>query len=109
MFAVKAKITRCIDDKGYPSFVECQFVDAHGFTQVFNDKDAIFITENLDRNCNYSIDGMVGCEIIEEIDIGGRKIVKVNTESPWHIESTKGKTGFEVLEHQIVEFEHLGK
>jgi len=109
MFAIKAQITKCIDDEGYPTFVECQFIDARGSTQIFHDKDAIFITEMLDRNSNYPIDGIIGCEIIERQNIDGRKIIKVNTELPWHIESTKGKTVFEVLEQQIIEFEHLGK
>ena len=107
MFGVKAKITRCIDDEGYPTFVECQFVDAHGCTQIFNDKDVIFTTETLDRNSHYPIDDIVGCKIIERKNIDKREIVKVNTELPWGNESTKGETLFEVLQEQIIEFKHI--
>lgn len=107
MFGIKSQITKCIDDEGYPTFVECQFIDARGGTEIFNDKDAIFTTELLDINSNSPIDGVVGCEIIDEKTECGNKIVKVNTAFPWHIESTKDKTVFEVLQEQIIEFEHL--
>jgi len=107
MFGVKAKITRCIDDEGYPTFVECQFIDAHGCAQVFDDKDVFFTKELLDRNSNYPIDGIVVCEITERRNIEGCEIVKVDTELPWHIELTKGETVFEVLQEHIIEFEHL--
>ena len=107
MFGIKSQITKCIDDEGYPTLVECQFVDAHGCIKNFKDKDAVFTTELLDRNSNYPIVGIIGCEIIEGKNKGGRKIIKVNTALPWHIESTKGETIFEVLQEQVIEFEHL--
>ena len=91
MFGIKAQITKCIDDNGYPSFVECQFVDAHGCTQIFHDKDAIFTSEMLDRNSNYPLDGIIGCEILERRTEDNYKILKVNTELPWQIESIKVK------------------
>lgn len=109
MFGIKATITKCIDDEGWPSFVECQFVDANGRIQVFQDKDAIFTTEMLDRDSNYPLDGIIGCEIIERKNVNDGQILKVNTSLPWHIESISGETIFEVLENQIVEFDHLGK
>jgi len=107
MFGIKTQITKCIDDEGYPTFVECQFVDAHGCTQTFNDKDAIFTKEFLDRNSDYSVAGIIGCEIIERKIIDGREIIKIDTDLPWHIESTKGETLFEVLQEQLIEFDHL--
>ena len=90
MFAIKAKITKGIDDLGYPPFVECEFVDAHGNIHAFNDKVVIFTTENLDKNSSYPTDGIVGCEIIER----EHSIIKVDTELPWHIESISGKRLF---------------
>lgn len=102
MFGIKAQITKCIDDTGYPSFVECQFTDVYGNIQTFNDKDAIFTTENLDRNSFYPQKGIIGCEIIERKN----NIVKVNTEKPWGNESIKGETIFYVKTDQIIEFEH---
>jgi hypothetical protein len=105
MFGVKAKITKCIDDTSYPAFVECQFVDAHGKIQIFNDKDAIFAKEMLNRNSLYPIDGVIGCEIVERKRIDGCEIIKVDTELPWGIESVKSETIFEVSAEQITEFE----
>jgi hypothetical protein len=102
-YAVKSKITKCIDDTGYPSFVECEFVDASGTVHQFQEKDVILTVETLDRNSNYPQDAFVDCEIIERRYENGRNIVKVDTERPCGIESTNGKTVFEVFEDQIVE------
>jgi hypothetical protein len=105
MFEIKGLITKCIDDESYPSFVECQFVDIYGQTQIFHDKDAIFTNQMLDRNSNYPIDGFIGCEIIERKIVDDREVVKVNTDLPWHIESVNGETVFDVFHEQIIEFE----
>jgi hypothetical protein len=106
MFAVKAQITKCIDDEGYPSIVECRFSDAYGETQIFHEKDAIVTTEMLDRNSRFPQDGTIGCEILGRKNVNGREVVKVDTGLPWHIESVDGETLFEVLPEQIIEFEH---
>ena len=74
MFGIKVQITKCIDDEGYPSFVECQFVDAQGCIQIFNDKDVIFGAELLDGNSLYPIDGVICCEIIERKNVDNRKL-----------------------------------
>jgi hypothetical protein len=87
MFVVKAKVTKFIDESN-PGFVECQFVGVNGLIQIFNDKVPIFTTKMLDKNSNYPVDGIVGCEIIETKNINGKNIVKINTELPWGIEST---------------------
>jgi hypothetical protein len=102
MFGIRAKITKCIDDTGYPSFVECQFIDAHGNIQIFNDKDAIFTTESLDRHSIYPKVGVIGCEIIKRKN----SVIKVDTKIPWHIESISGETIFDVEATQIIEFDH---
>ena len=107
MFGIKAKITKCIDDTGHPSFVECQFIDANGITQIFHDKDAIFTVQSLDRNSKYPTDAVIACEIIEKKAMDGQNITKVDTEKPWFVESINGETIFEVLGNQMIEFEHL--
>lgn len=109
MFGVKAKITKCVDDESYSSIVQCEFFDAKNERQIFHDKDATYTTENLDRDSKYPLDGIIGCEIIEEKNLAGREIVKIFTGLPWHIESVKGETVFEVLKEQIIEFQHLGE
>ena len=107
-YAVKSKITKCIYDDRYPSFVECEFVDAVGVLHQFQDKDVIFTAETLDRDSNYPQDGYVDCEIIGKRCENGRNVVKVDTERPWGIESMTGETIFEVLEEQIVESKSAG-
>jgi hypothetical protein len=106
IFGVKSKITKCIDDEGYPSFVECEFTDAHGTTHQFQDKDVIFTSKTLDKESNYPVDGIIDCEIIDRKNDGSRILVTVSTELPWHVESVKHETVFEVLAEQIVEIEH---
>lgn len=104
MFAVRAQITKCIDDTNYPSFVECQFIDAHGVTQLFQEKDAILCDQSLDRDSRYPVDGTIACEIIERKIVDAGEIVQISTEFPWYIESTNGEFNFEVLPEQITEF-----
>lgn len=106
MFGIKAQITRCIDHEGYPSIVECRFVDMRGCLQVFHDKDAIFTQEHLDRSSVFPLDAVVACEVIERRLKDGREFVKVNTEVPWHVESTEAETIFDVWAEQVIEFEH---
>lgn len=109
MFGVKAKITKCIDDTGHPSFVECEFVDSSNTIQIFRDKDAVFTSEILNRNSKCPLDGIIGCELVERKLIDGVEIIKINTKKPWFIESINGETIFEILENQIIEFQHLGE
>jgi hypothetical protein len=96
---------KCIDDTGWPSFVECEFVDIHGKTHHVRDKDAIFCADTLDSNSTYPVDGVVGCEVVEAGLREGRPVVKVTTEFPWHIDSIEGITEFEVFPDQLVELE----
>ena len=104
--AIKSKITKCIDDENWPSFVECEFTDACGITHQFRGKDVIFSSKTLDKESNYPVDGIIGCEVIDRKNDGSHILVTVSTELPWHIESVNHGTVFEVLAEQIVEIEH---
>jgi len=106
MFGISVKITKCLDDTGWPSFVECEFTDAKGFVQIFRDKDAIFTTDNLDRNSSYPVDGVIGCEIVELLETKNPPTVRVDTRLPWGIESEDGDTVFEVSSELIIVFYH---
>ena len=106
MFGIKVKITKFIDD-WQPGWVECEFTDAFGKLHVFNEKVPIVTAEYLDENSIYPQDGIIGCEIIERKNVDDCQIVKVDAELPWHIESTKGESVFEVLDEQLIEFKHL--
>jgi len=103
ILGIRAQITKCLGDTGYPSFVECEFVDVYGTTHRLQDKDVVLGTENLDRNSRYPVEGFVGCEIVEVGTKGERPTFKVTTELPWHIDSVDGLTEFEVFRDQIVE------
>ena len=105
MYAVRAKITRCVDDTAYPSWVECEFVDARGQNHVFSDKDAIFTVESIDRNTPLPVDCQVVCKLLERRQMDGRKTVVIDTSKPWAIESTEGKTVFEVFADELFEFD----
>src|SRR6185369_333848 len=104
MFAVKATITKFTED-WQPGWVECEFTDAFGKLQTFNEKVPVVTAEYLDENSAYPQDGIIGCEIIERKNVDGREVVKVNTDLPWGIESLGGETIFEVLPEQLIEFE----
>ena len=103
MLEVKAEITKFVDYDAPPGWVECHFIDAHGIEQTFIEKIPIVTTERLDESSSYPRDGFIACQIIEENYVEGHKVVKINTEKPWGIESTNGKTCFEVLSEQLVE------
>jgi len=112
IFGIKAQITKCIDDEGYPSFVECEFIDAHGRTHIFQGKDVYFEGKWLDRNNVYPTEGIINCEIAERKNVNGREIVKINTivknnsDEPWGVESINDETVFEVFPEQLVESEY---
>jgi hypothetical protein len=37
--------------------------------------------------------------------VNEREVVKIETETPWHIESTAGETSFDILPDQLIEFD----
>jgi len=94
-------ITRFIDQH-QPGFVECVLVDVRGRKWIFNEKIPIVSSEILDADSEYPRPGFIGCSIIRwQQNEGGRQSVVVNTEQPWHVESTDGNTVFEVFVEQI--------
>ena len=60
-------------------------------------------SEHLDASSSYPQAGIITCQVIEENKVNGREIVKIDSELPWHIESTTGVTFFEILADQLIE------
>jgi len=90
-------------DEYQPGFVECRFQDAHGHVHVVVEKVPVVTTEDLRSNSQYPLLGAIECTMEEEYkDDSGRSLVVVNTELPWHIESSTGQTKFELLSSQVL-------
>jgi hypothetical protein len=104
MPGIKVEISRYVDDY-QPGIVECLFVDAWGKQHLFVEKAPVVSSENLDAGSSYPRAGVIACQVIERRNIDGREVVAVDTEMPWHIESTAGKSSFDVSPDQLIEFD----
>lgn len=102
MTVIHVPIIRWVDS-AIPGWVECLLIDASGRTWSIVDKLPVFTHDaTLDENSLYPQPGILACEIVnEKIDVRGRRILTVNTEKPWGIESTDGTTHFDVLQEQV--------
>ncbi len=100
---VSVEIVRFVDNH-QPGWVECRLIDAWGNKHSFREKFPVVSTTTLDEGRDYPQPGLIGCQIIKEWqDDQARKIVTIDTELPWHIESKTSKTCFDVLPEQLVE------
>lgn len=100
--SIAIQIPRFIDEH-QPGLVECVLLDANGVTHRFVEKAPVVSRLNLHSGSAYPCPGALGCELESEWkDDAGRSLVRVNTERPWHIESTGGETRFVILESQLV-------
>ncbi len=102
MLGVKVEIRRYVND-AQPGVVECLLVDAWGKQHLFIEKVPVVTAKNLDASSSYPRAGVIACRIVERRDVYGREIVKVETETPWGVESTDGETRFDVSGSQLVE------
>lgn len=77
--------------------MECELVDAAGQHHIIRDKVPIFTTEDLDADSKYPRPGSILCEVMARYkDENGSELVRVSTEKPYYIESTKGLFEFTV-------------
>jgi len=101
--AISIQIERFVDDH-QPGFVECRLVDAFGRSHLFVEKLPIVTAADLWSDSSYPQAGEITCEIVSEsVDAAGRKLVQVNTDRPWSVESTEGVSSFVVLTSQMVQ------
>jgi hypothetical protein len=95
------QITRFVDEH-FPGIVECELIDAVGNRHFFIEKVPVVSDENLCAESIYPCHGVIGCEVENEwLDDKGNLLVQINTDQPWHIESTKNEIRFTVFASQL--------
>jgi hypothetical protein len=103
MSEIRVQITRFVEAY-QPGLVECQLIDAWGKTWTFIEKIPVVTSENIWENTCYPQPGVIACRIVnEQIDAAGRRILTVDTEDPWGIESVTGEKRFDVLLEQVID------
>lgn len=105
MLGVKVEITRYVDDEPQPGIVECRFFDAWGSQHLFIEKVPVVTLKSLDDSSSYPQPAIIACQILDRREIDGREILKIDTETPWHIESISGASFFDVSPDQLIEFD----
>ncbi|UJR81268.1 hypothetical protein [Sandaracinus amylolyticus] len=102
---IEVTITRFVDAE-FPGFVECRLVDAAGMEHLFVEKLPVVASEGVSADGPYPQPGVIACTIVAERTDGERALVIVDTDEPWGIVSTAGRSRFEVLRTSLVELEH---
>jgi hypothetical protein len=89
-------------DNSQPGFVECSLVDAYGARHLFVEKVPVVTAEDLWSDSDFPRQGVIACEIEREFAVDvDQPLLQVNTELPWHVESTTGETRFVVRMSQV--------
>lgn len=103
MFGVRVMICQYVDD-AQPGWVECRLVDVHGTEWSFVEKAPVVTAEDLNAYSMYPVRGFIACEVVERrLHTSGREGVLIDTERPWQIAATSGRTRFEVWPEELVE------
>lgn len=103
MIGIKVKITRFISNN-QPGIVECKFKDAWDKEFKIEEKIPVVTADHLNENSEYPQDGVVACQMIKEWeDKDGRKLVTIDIDKPWAIETIDGLTQFDILKKNLVE------
>lgn len=101
MPALAVQIRRFVDDS-QPGWVECVLADAHGHEHLFVEKVPVVSAARLDANTRYPQPGLIACTLVgQRTGDDGRELLTVDTQAPWGIESTQGRSQFEVLPRQL--------
>jgi hypothetical protein len=103
MLGVRVKISRYADES-FPGWVECRLTDALGHEHVFVEKVPVVTTAHLDAGSDIPQVGVIACIVLGRSERDdGRHVVHIDTQSPWGIESTAGRSRFDVLTEQLCE------
>jgi hypothetical protein len=100
---LRVKISRYVD-AAFPGWVECSMVDATGHEHLFVDKVPVVTIVGLSETSHYPQPGFIACIVIgrHKSDDGSQRF-RIDTERPWGVETTAGRTQFEVLPEQLCE------
>ena len=100
--AVPVQVVEVLDEK-WPGWVAAELIDAYGKTHTFHDKVPIFLFDYLDSDPSLPIQGWICCEIVERFTDGGVELVRIDTESPYGVESTENSYSFVVPADSVVD------
>lgn len=79
-----------------PGFVVACLTDAFGVDHFFHDKVPVFADSPIDADTPLPVGGWLGCTVLERFVTDGRELIRIDTEHPWDVESTKGDYHFVV-------------
>lgn len=89
-------------DATQPGVVECRLIDAWGSLHTFIDKVPIFTIADLRETSVYPQRGVIACAALKRWqDPQGREIVTIDTKIPSRVESSTGRTQFDVLSSEL--------
>lgn len=101
LLGIHVEITRFLDES-WPGYVECRLVDCAGEEWFFYEKVPVVAADGIHPNSKFPLPGFIACRVVEKsLQADGRDVVRIDTEIPWHIESTDGKTHFDVFADQL--------
>ena len=103
MLSVRVRICRYVD-AAQPGWVECRLVDALGYEHAFMEKVPVVTKAHLNAASSFPDTGFIACVVVarQERD-DGRQLVRIDTQMPWGVESTAGRSQFDVLLEQLCE------
>jgi hypothetical protein len=105
MLGVRVEISRYVD-RSQPGWVECRLVDASGHEHVFVEKVPVVTRDSLDATSSYPQSGIIACIVLGRSKRSdGRLLVHIDTQTPWGVESTAGKSQFDAFAGQLLEFD----
>jgi hypothetical protein len=109
MQAVRVKICRYADDS-QPGWVECELVDALGQEHTFVEKVPVVRKGHLDASSSFPQAGFIAIIVLgKSKHDNGRQLACIDTQTPWGIESTAGRSRFDVFSEQLCELRCEGE
>ena len=73
-----------------PGFVAATLTDVDDVAHTFHDKVPIFTDAALYPDTELPVLGTLACTVLEVLKRDGRELIRVDTEKPFDVESTKG-------------------
>lgn len=102
MQGIKVSITSWLDDH-QPGWVECELRDYAGVVHVFREKAPVVSSMVLGRDSHFPLPGVIACSVAGRRSTDGREVVSVSTRLPWGVESTTGRSQFDVDSRCLVD------
>ena len=108
-YGIRVQVNCVLDDddhSGFPGWVECEFLDAHGRKWTIVEKIPVVTTTEINDLTIFPQPGFVACTILHRSsDQNGTEILRVSTDKPWGIEASDGSTQFEISSDLLTKYE----